>query len=50
MDERPQHKTRYTNSNRTESGEKSCTRGTGDNFLNRIPMVQVIRSIINGTS
>ena len=47
MDQGPPHKTRYTESNRGESGEKSPTHGTGEIFLNRTPVAYGLRSRIN---
>ena len=49
MDQGPQHKTRYTESNRRESGKEPQThwQGDGGNFLNRTPMAQALRSRID---
>ena len=44
MNQRPQHKTRHTEPDRNESGE--CI-GTGDKFLKRTSIAQVLRSIID---
>jgi len=44
VDQRPQHKTRYTYSNRRESGKEPELIGIVGNFLNRTPMVQALRS------
>jgi hypothetical protein len=41
------HKTRNTESNRREGGEKPHKHGTGDIFLNRIPMAYAIRSTLD---
>jgi hypothetical protein len=42
----PQHKTRYTESNTRESGEKSLEIiGVGEIFMNRTPMTHALRSI-----
>jgi len=43
----PPHKTGYTESNRRESGKSLIYIGTRENFLNRTPMVQVLRSKID---
>jgi hypothetical protein len=43
----PPHKTRYTQSNRIESGANLKHMGTGEIFLNRTPMVYALRSRIN---
>jgi hypothetical protein len=47
VDQGPPHKTRYTESNRRESGEKPQTHGTGEIFLNRTPMAYALRSRIH---
>jgi hypothetical protein len=47
VDQRPQHKTRYTESNRRESGKEPPTYGHGGSFLNRTPMAQALRSGID---
>ena len=50
VDQGPQHKTRYTESNRRESGKVPGThwhRGGGENSLNRTPMAQALRSRID---
>jgi hypothetical protein len=44
MDQGPPHKTRYTETNRRESGGDLEHMGTGEIFLNRAPMVYVLRS------
>ena len=46
VDQRSQHKTRYTKSNRKKEGNNPELIGTGDSFLNRIPMAQALRSRI----
>ena len=46
MDKIPQYETRYTKSTRTESREYPWTHFTEDNFLNRTPMAQLLRSRI----
>ena len=38
VDQGPPHKTRYTESNRRESGESLEHLGIGEKFLNRTPM------------
>jgi hypothetical protein len=43
VDQGPQHKTRYTESNRRECGKSLELIGTGGNFLNRTPMAQALR-------
>ena len=47
MDQEPQHKTRHTKSNRREIGKYLEHIGTRDNFLNRTPMAQALRSTID---
>ena len=47
MDQGPQHKTRYTESNKKKVGKSLELIGTGGNFLNRIPMVHALRSRID---
>ena len=47
MDQRPQHKTRYTKSNRKESGNCLECVGTGDKLLSRTPVAQALRSTID---
>jgi hypothetical protein len=44
VDQRPQHKSRYTKSNRREVGNSFEHIGTGDNFLHSIPMAQAKRN------
>jgi hypothetical protein len=36
----------HTDTNRRESGEEPLTHGTGENFLNRMPMTYALRSTI----
>ena len=43
LDQGPQHKTRYTQSNRRQSGKEFELLGTGESFLNRTPMVRALR-------
>jgi hypothetical protein len=43
----PLHKTRYTETYRRESEEKPLRYGTGEKFLNRIPMACAVRSRID---
>jgi hypothetical protein len=51
MDQEPPHKTRYTETNRKESGKNLKHMGTRGNFLNRAPIDYALRSRIdNGTS
>ena len=47
MDHRPQHKTRYTKSNRKESGNCLECIGTGDKLLSRTPVAQALRLTID---
>ena len=47
MDQRPQHKTSYVNLKEEKVGNSLECIGTGDNFLNRTPMAQALRSTIN---
>jgi hypothetical protein len=47
VDRRPQYKTRYTKSDRRKVGNNLEQSGTGDNFLNRTPTAQALRSTIN---
>ena len=47
MDQRPPHKTRYTETNRKESEEEPLAHGTGEIFLNRTPMAYALRSRID---
>ena len=47
VDQGPQHRTRYTESNRRENGGKPQTQGLGGNFLNRILMTYALRSRID---
>jgi hypothetical protein len=47
VDQQPQHKNRYTESNRRESGKSLELIGTGGNFLNRTPMAHALRSRID---
>ena len=44
---RPQHKTRYTKSNRKESGNCLECIGTGDKLLSRTPVAQALRLTID---
>ena len=46
MDQGPQHKARYTESKRRVGNILELI-GTGGNFLNRIPVTQVLRSRID---
>jgi hypothetical protein len=46
VEQEPLHKTRYTESNRRESGENLKHMGTGNFFLNRTPMASTLRSTI----
>lgn len=46
-DQRPQHKARRTEPDRGESGNSLELTSTGDNFLNRAPIAQGLRSTIN---
>jgi hypothetical protein len=43
VDQGPQHKTRYTESNKRESGKEPQKIGMGGNFLNRSPVAQTLR-------
>jgi hypothetical protein len=47
VDQGSPHKTRYTESNRRESGEKSQTHGHRENFLSRTLMAYALRSRID---
>jgi hypothetical protein len=49
VDQGPLHKTRYTKSNRKESGEKSYDMSTEQNKtdMNKIKMAQAVRSKID---
>jgi hypothetical protein len=47
VDQRPQHKTRYTESKRRERGKGLELIGAGGNFLNRIPLAHALRSTID---
>jgi hypothetical protein len=47
VDQGPKHKIRYTKPNKRESGKDPFMHWMGDSFLNRTPMVQDLRSIIN---
>ena len=50
MDQGPQHKPRYTESNRTEIWkvpQTHCHGGAGGDFLNITPIAQTLRSTIN---
>ena len=47
VDHRPQHKTRYTKSNRKESGNCLECVGTGDKLLSRTPVAQALRLTID---
>ena len=40
MDQIPQHKTTYTKRDRRESSEKHLLIGTGEEFLNRTPIMK----------
>jgi hypothetical protein len=44
MDERPQHKMRYTKSVEQKVGSNLELIGIRDNFLNRTPVAQALRS------
>jgi hypothetical protein len=46
-DQGPQHKTKYTELHRRESGKILALFGSGVNFLKRTPMVQALRSTID---
>ena len=46
MDEKPQHKTRFTELDRRESEEYSLV-STGEDFLNKLPLAQALRSTID---
>ena len=47
MDQRPPHKARYTETNRTEGGKKVRTHRHRGNFLDRTPMAYALRSRIH---
>ena len=47
MGQKPQNKTRYIKRGRREKGNSIEPKGTGDNFLNRTPIVQAQRLTIN---
>jgi hypothetical protein len=47
MDQGPQHKTRYTESNRRKMWESLELVLTGGNFLNRTPVAHALRSTID---
>ena len=47
VDQRPQHKTGYSKTNRRESGDSLECTDTEENFLNRTQMVQALRSTVN---
>jgi hypothetical protein len=47
VDRGPQHKTRYSEYNRKESGKSLELIGTQGNFLKRTPVVQALRTIID---
>ena len=47
MDQGPPHKTRHTETNRKETGKTLENMGTGENFLNRTPIVYALRSRID---
>ena len=47
FDQELQDKTRYTESNRRESRKQPQNTGRGGNFLNRTPMAQAQRSVID---
>ena len=46
LHQRYQHKTGYTQSNEEKAGNCLELLGTGDNFLKRTPITQVLRSTI----
>ena len=51
MFQEPAHKTRYTETNRRESGEEPQIYGHKGNLLNRTPMASALRSRVdNGSS
>ena len=45
--QRPQHKTRCTEPHKEKVRNRQKCIGIGDNFLNKIPIAQTLRSIIN---
>ena len=47
VDHEPSHKTRYTEAYRGENGEELEQMGTGENFLNRIPVAYALRTRID---
>ena len=47
VDKGPPHKTRYTETNRRESGEGLKLMGILDNFLNKTPMAYALRSRVD---
>ena len=47
VDQGPQHKTRYTETCREKVGKSLELIGTGENFLNRTPITQALRSTID---
>jgi hypothetical protein len=47
VDQGHPHKTKYTESNRRESGEELWNMNTGENFLNRTPQAYALRSRID---
>jgi hypothetical protein len=47
MDQRPQHKTRYTEPDRKEVGNTFEYIGIGNYFLIKTPIAQVLRSTIS---
>lgn len=49
MDLRPQNKTRYPAPRRKKRGNNHGVTGTGNDFMNRMPLAQALRSTINQT-
>jgi len=47
MDQGPQHKTRYIQTNRRKVGKSLNRMGTGENFLKKTPMVYALRRRID---
>ena len=47
MDPGHQHKTRYTECNRSKVGKALERIGTAQNFLNRTPVTQALRSTVD---
>ena len=47
VDQGPQRKTKYMESNRREGGKELRTHCPGGNFLNRAPIAQALRSMID---